>query len=85
MILVGTFEKHVKPVMQSPCPRKKKFPLFMTCSETYPKGAITKTEQLFKEKHLANPAKPWKRSQASPLDHHSKSLDAVNGIDQSLQ
>ena len=48
----------------------------MTCSETYPKGAITKTEQLFKKKQLANPAKPWKRSQASPLDHHSESLDA---------
>ena len=56
----------------------------MTCSETYPKGAITKTEQLFKKKHL-NPAKPWKRSQSSPLDHHSEPLDAVNGIDQSLQ
>ena len=57
----------------------------MTCSEMYPKGAITKTEQLFKKKNLANPAKPWKRSQASPLDHHSESLDAVNGIDQSFQ
>ena len=85
MILVGTFEKPAKSVRQSPCRRKKNFSLFMTCSETYSEGAITKTEQLFKEEHLANPAKPWRRSQASPLDHHTESLDAVNGIDQSLQ